>query len=99
MVVVLLIVAVIFAIIFVAGYISYQKLKHRSTETANFTFIDLQEPSRFQRAKMVLMNAKERFGRRSQRKRVGLVQPRDGEVSDVESFYGSLTHFPDHDTL
>ncbi len=97
-IVILLIVLVVIAIVFVSGYISYHKLKQRSTETANFTFIDLHQPSRYQQLKINVMNVKDKIAKRSQ-SRLGLVQAKDGEVSDTESFYGSLTHFAGHESL
>ena len=96
--VVLLIVVVVIAIVLVSMYISYQKLRHKSTETANFEFIDLQRPTRLQQLHVHAMNVKDKFKRKRKKPKVGLVQPREGD-SDLESFYGSLTHFPDHDSL
>lgn len=99
-IVTLLIVVVVLAIVFVTGYISYHKLKNRSTETANFTFIELHNPSRLQRVKSGFASVKDRMSRRSStRSKLGLVPAKDGEASDVESFYGSLAQYPDHDNL
>ena len=94
--VVFLIIAVICAIVFVMGYISYRKYKNRATETADFTFIDLQKPSRWKMVKIQFMQLKDKLGSK-RRKRVGLVQP--NEDSDVDSLYGSVNPFAGHESL
>ena len=88
-VVVVLLVVVILSIIVIFVYVPYQSYKKRVTETANFSFIDLQAPTRWERFKIKLENWKNRLFRKDSR--LGLINYSDVEEEDLLSnLYGSV---------
>lgn len=94
-VLVIVMVIVIICIVGVASYIPYRRYKMKSTETANFSFIDLRRPSRLDGVKLQAKKLKERFTKR--KAKVGLVNYRDD--NSLDSFYGSLNPFAAHESL
>lgn len=87
--VVVLLVVVVLSIIVIFVYLPYHSYKNRVTETANFSFIDLQMPTRWERFKIKVRNWKDRAFRRDSR--LGLVNYSDVEEEDLlGSLYGSV---------
>lgn len=93
-VLIVLLVVVIICVVLIGSYISYRKFRNKSTEIADFSFVDLDEPSRWQRLTTQANKIRERFGKR---KKFGLVNP--GENETLDSFYGSLNPFAAHESL
>lgn len=94
----MLLVAAVVGIMVIGVYIPYRRYKNKMTETADFTFIDLQKPSLSQRVKFQVDKVKERFTKKHQR--VGLVTRSIDENGEaLDSFYGSLNPFAAHETL
>ena len=88
-VVVVLMVVVTLSIVVIFVYIPYQSYKKRLTETANFSFIDLQMPTRWERFKIKLENWKNRVFKRDSR--LGLINYSDVEEEDLlGNLYGSV---------
>ena len=88
-VLVVLLVVVILSIIVIFIYVPYQNYKKRVTETANFSFIDLQVPTRWERFKIKIEKWKNRVLRRDSR--LGLINYSDVEEEDLlGNLYGSL---------
>ena len=91
-------VIVVICIVLIASYIPYRRFKHKTTETANFSFIDLQKPSRWERFKFQVEKFKDRIAKK--RGRVGLVNYRNRyDEETLDSFYGSLNPFAAHESL
>ena len=90
-------VIVVICIVLIASYIPYRRFKRKTTETANFSFIDLQTPSRWERFKFQVEKFKDRLSKK--RGRVGLVNYRNRHDETLDSFYGSLNPFAAHESL
>jgi uncharacterized protein YpmB len=88
---IVIIIIIVICIILVATYIPYRRFKNKNTETADFNFVDLKKPSRWEKYSDKL---KEKFKR--DKGKVGLVNTDD---MGIDSFYGSLNPFAAHETL
>ena len=95
MILVVLIIIVVVCIGIVGSYIPYRRFKKRSTETANFSFVDLKKPSRFNSFRIQIDRLKEKVTKK--KSKVGLVNYNTDD--SVDSFYGSLNPFAAHETL
>lgn len=93
-VLIVVIILVIITIVLVSTYISYRKFRNKSTETADFSFVNLNRPSRWQRLSSSASQLKDRFSKKGN-KRFGLVNTSES----LDSFYGSLNPFAAHETL
>ena len=95
---------VVIAALVAGGYIPYRRYKNRMTETADFRFVDLTETSsHWDRLKLRAHQFMERFRRRRQSEKIGLVNLGSEPVAEEERrlFYGTntLTQFAPYETL
>ena len=73
------------SVVVISLYISYRRYRNRFTETANFSFVRLNSPSKWEKFKFQVNHLKDRMMRRSSK--VGLVNINDDTRSSVQ--YGS----------
>ena len=88
MVAIILIVSLIVgSVVIISLYISYRRYRNRFTETANFSFVRLNSPSKWEKFKFQVNHLKDRMMRRSSK--VGLVNVNDDAGSSSSMQYGS----------
>ena len=78
----------------IALYVPYYRYRNRFTETANFSFVRLRRPSKWEHLKSQVDQLKDRVLRRQSK--VGLVNVNDDPLT---SSYGSIDRFDTHESL